>query len=302
MHEYQKVLACLDASEFDELIAQYIATIAKSLNIKQLYFLHVTRSLELPEEILKKYPNLVAPIDESIKKTISYSIQKYFDQEIPHSFDILEGNITEQILKWSKIKDVDLLVTGIKSGFKSSDIMPRKIAKLANCSLFFIPKEFRPIVTIVVPVDFSASCAVALQSAIDMASTLKARIICQHVYQVPSGYHTTGKSFHEFDHIMSQNAKDEYEIFMEQIDTRNVEVNAEFTLDDNRFPADKIYEFAKAVNADLIFMGSRGRTKAASFILGSIAEKVLSYNKTIPMIIHKEKNEHMDIIDAIMNI
>jgi nucleotide-binding universal stress UspA family protein len=44
-------------------------------------------------------------------------------------------------------------------------------------------------------------------------------------------------------------------------------------------PADKIVRFADEINADLIVIGTRGRGRIASVLLGSVSEKVAHHSK-----------------------
>lgn len=301
MNQLKRILICLDNTETDEYILKFSRNIFHKLNCEALYFLHVAKSLDIPNELIKKYPDLIAPVDEAVKRNLTFRIDTYFKQG-EYQIDILEGDITSEILKYTKRKNVDLLVMGHKKGSGTSDVIQRKIAKLSYTSLLLIPEEEVTLNPILVPVDFSKNSAEALQFATLIAGINQVEIIAQHVYQVPSGYHKTGKSYEEFAEIMEQNAREEFKRFTESLATNNVNISDHYTLDGDSKHADNITDFAKKINAGLIVVGSKGRTAMASLIMGSVAEKVISLNKDIPVLIVKDKNENMDLFDALFNL
>ncbi|MEO1589498.1 MAG: universal stress protein, partial [Bacteroidota bacterium] len=49
----------------------------------------------------------------------------------------------------------------------------------------------------------------------------------------------------------------------------------------------EIIRFAENAEADLLIMGVKGRNHLDTFLLGSITEKVLNLNPTIPMLVVK---------------
>jgi nucleotide-binding universal stress UspA family protein len=80
------------------------------------------------------------------------------------------------------------------------------------------------------------------------------------------------------------------------------ELDCQYVLDDDDSPADKIFGFASDQKADMIVMGSKGRTGLSSILLGSVAEKVIKYDSDIPLMIVKEKGENMGFLKALLNI
>ena len=301
MNQLKRILICLDNTETDEYILKFSQNIFHKLKCEALYFLHVAKSLDIPDELIKKYPDLIAPVDEAAKRNLTFRIDNYFEQG-QYQIEVLEGDIISEILKYTKRKNVDLLVMGHKKGSGTSDVIQRKIAKLSYTSLLLIPEEEVTLSPVLVPVDFSKNSAEALQLAVLIAEINQVEIVAQHVYQVPSGYHKTGKSHEEFAEIMEQNAREEFKKFTKSINTKGITINDHYTLDGDSNHADNITEFAKQINAGLIIVGSRGRTAMASLIMGSVAEKVISLNKNIPLLIVKDKNENMDLLDAIFNL
>jgi hypothetical protein len=59
---------------------------------------------------------------------------------------------------------------------------------------------------------------------------------------------------------------------------------------------------AHKINADMILLGSRGRTKSAAILLGSVAEKLVMANNVLPMLIFKKKGETVGFFEALFRI
>jgi hypothetical protein len=71
MEGIKRVLVALDLTEMDETLIRYIARLSNEIELEQVYFFNVMKSLEIPEKIIEKYPNLIAPMDETTKRELS---------------------------------------------------------------------------------------------------------------------------------------------------------------------------------------------------------------------------------------
>ena len=306
MEPIKTILVGLDISDIDETLIDHVIRASQRVDIQKVYFINVQKSLDLPEEILQKYPNMLAPKDEQIKQIITDKLNTSPEGKLNAAYElnIIEGTVTDQLLKWTKIKEVDLLILGKKLSFESSGISASKIAKLVPCSVFFIP-EAMPLdpSTFVVPIDFSGPSKNALEQALLIKRFYDdVHIKCVHFYEVPSGYHTSGKSFEEFERIMKENAQKEYQKFIATFpQTDDGPIECDFVLDKSENVASQILKYALREQASGIIMGSKGRTKAASFILGSVAEKLLGINTHLPIFIAKDKNKNLDFLEALIN-
>jgi len=306
MQSINTVLVALDLSGVDETLIDYIIQASQRTSIRKVYFLNVQKDLDLPDAILRKYPDLLAPKDEQIEKIIEDKISSspYGKLNCEYELDVIEGNPTEKILKWVKIKDVDLLIMGKKLSFESSAVSSNKIAKLCPCSVFFIPEVMHEDpAEFIVPVDFSQPSKIALQQALLLRKQFPdLEIKCIHVYSVPSGYHTSGKSYDEFSEIMKENSEKEYRKFVGKLGKEASGVECKFVLHESDNVASQIFKYAIKEQASGIIIGSRGRTLAASIILGSVADKLISINTHLPLFIAKEKNSNMNFFEALTDI
>ena len=305
MYQIERLLVGLDLSEMDSVLIKYTSHLAKIFQCDKIYFFHVTKSFELPDEIRKKYPDLLAPTDESISESIQkmVAIEWESEYECEKVIEVKEGNPSEQLLRWISIKEVDMLVMGRKKDLKGSGVLPGKIARVAQTSLMMVPEKAQfELKSMLVPVDFSKHSKLAMEQAISIAENDSLiKISALNVYTVPIGYHKTGKSYGEFAAIMKGHAANDFREFMKRNDFPT-NIDCHFILDDDDSPADKVFGFAKMQNADIILMGSKGRTGIASILLGSITEKVINYGSEIPLMVVKEKGENMGFLKALLKL
>ncbi len=304
MVHIKRILVALDLSAMDEVILKNLASYTKYMDLEKIYFMHVATELELPDEVRTKYPDLLAPVDESIEREMEKTVSKYFGKgNAQVEIEAQEGNPQDNLLKWVKVKAIDLMVLGKKSKTSGRSLLSYRLAQKANCSVLLIPQESHAAMeNILVPVDFSNYSHEALRYALQIHGRKPVKITLQHVYVVPSGYHTTGKSYEEFAAIMKKNAEKDCAGFLKKHQLVDDVASCTFSLDDDMDPSDKIYAEAQRLQADLIIMGSKGRTAAASVIIGSIAEKLISINDNIPMLVVKIKGENMGLMDALSRI
>lgn len=306
MEDLKRVLVALDLTEMDETLVRYVARLSNEIDLDKIYFFNVMKNMELPDKIAEKYPDLVAPMDEATKNEIQYTINEEAGNQLRGDVEIkvTDGNRAEKILKWAKIKEVDLIVMGRKSGLEGQGIVSGKVVKLAPCSVIFVPEVLpEALFNLVVPIDYSPSSKLAFQFSLNMAKKIPGlKLTCLNVYNVPSGYHYSGKSFEEFVEIMKQNAEESFNEFISEFDTKGINVEPKYVLDKKNDVAKKIYQFALKNKASAIAVGSKGRTQVAAVLIGSIAEKLINLNSQIPTIVVKQRRHNMDFLEALLKI
>lgn len=128
---------------------------------------------------------------------------------------------------------------------------------------------------ILVPVDFAAHSAAAVELAIDLARRYEAQLTLVHVYEpidyaLPPGYvvytpDQLSRMTAELDKRLQATGRE-----VEGQSGRPVEVRL------LQGPAALvIVDFARDESYDLIVMGTHGRTGVGHFLMGSVAEKVV---------------------------
>ncbi|MFK8067533.1 MAG: universal stress protein [Gammaproteobacteria bacterium] len=143
---------------------------------------------------------------------------------------------------------------------------------------------------ILCPIDFSNTSYHALDTAIELATKLEARIKLVHIYQYPV------YSMPEADLPTPVNLtiQDDYEKrLQEQLEKVCVKYsNDHLSLESEiveGVPYIEIVHAAKKINADLIVMGTHGRTGLSHMLMGSVAERVVR-SSTIPVMSVPDKS------------
>lgn len=305
MKDYKRMLVGLDLSEMDEHVVRYSCQVAHFFQMEAVYFFHVTSSMELPDDVLEKYGDMVAPVDETLEKEMEATVSNCFNdiEGLTMEIEAHAGKVTEEILKWAKVKRVDLIILGRKNQLSGSGLNSKKVAKASSCSILFVPeKPTNKLESILVPIDYSKHAEMAFNLAISVQKSSGAKILSNHVYKVPQGYYKSGKSYEEFAGIMLENTKKECQKFFRKFDLEGVDFENTYALDDDIHPADKIYITAREKDVDLIILGSKGRSGAAALLIGSVAEKLVMEDNDIPLFLVKKGNENVSLIEALFRL
>jgi nucleotide-binding universal stress UspA family protein len=127
---------------------------------------------------------------------------------------------------------------------------------------------------ILMPTDFSWASQAALEMAVDLARRFGARLTLFHAHQVPSYVFPDGVMPVQSQMLMEleRTVVAELTRLAAPIAAQGLKVETRHTLG---APAAEICRAAEELGADLVVMGTHGRSGLGHFLLGSVAEKVL---------------------------
>jgi nucleotide-binding universal stress UspA family protein len=306
MYLIKKLIVCLDQTSLDQTLIQYAAFIAKVNQTKKIYFVNVIRNLSIPKEVLEEFPNLVENMITERQDQMEALVNENFPKikGISLNYIVKEGSLSKKILKLSEEKSADMILIGRKVQLQGSGIASLRLARRASCSLLIVPEGSTPkLKKLLVPSDFSDYSKDALEEAVMIANKHgNVEIICQNVFAVPSGYHFTGKTYEEFTAIMQMHAEISYKKFIRKIDTKGVKITPIYTQDDDDDPVQEIVAKALETEADGIIIGAKGRTAATALFIGSMAERLIQFNDSLPLLVTRPKGKNAGILDYILEI
>jgi len=99
MQNYQKILVCLDHSKIDLNLIRTANRICE-LSPREITFINVIRDYELPEEMMKQFPNFMENAIEERTKEIRGKIKKHFSwPDMDVDTQIVHGQPAKTILK-----------------------------------------------------------------------------------------------------------------------------------------------------------------------------------------------------------
>ena len=306
MYQLKRIVVSIDLTDLDEEVVSYTSVIAEVMDADTVYFVHVARSLDLPDNLAKEYQSALAPVDETIKHETQATVDRHFQSRATTDtyVDVLEGKATETLLKYAKRKEADLLVLGKPNLDRRPPLHLGKIAELSSCSVLFVPKNADiQIEKIGVAMDFSEHSNRALEQAFQIAKEGHGvTVYGLHVYRVPNGFSKTGKSYEEFAEIMEQHARKDADKFFKEHDIDDTACEMRYKLTKDVAIHDELQAFSEEKNLDMLLIGSQGRTAAASLLLGSVSEEMLHYENNIPLFIVKEKDSNMGFFEALFKL
>ena len=124
------------------------------------------------------------------------------------------------------------------------------------------------------PVDFSDTSEHALSYAIDLASRLGADVQLVHVYQIPAYALPDGALIAQPDYIakLTDELQRELDDLVRRFSGHEVKLEGHLV---QGVPYVEITRVAKEKGADMIVMGTHGRTGLKHLLLGSVAERVV---------------------------
>jgi len=306
MYLIKKLVVCLDQTSLDQTLIEHAAFIAQVNQTKKIYFVNVIKNLSIPKEVLEEFPNLVENMINERQEAMEVTVKEHFKNPkgISLNYIVKEGSLSKKILKLAEEKSADMILIGRKVHLPGTGVASTRLARRASCSLLIVPEgSATKMQRLLVPSDFSDYSKDALEEAIMIAEKHGGlEIVCQNVFTVPSGYHYTGKSYEEFTQIMRMHAEINYKKFIRKIDTKGNKITPVYTQDINDDPVEEIVAKAKEMGADGIIIGAKGRTAATALFIGSMAERLIQYNDSIPLMVTRPKGKNAGILDYILEI
>ncbi len=127
---------------------------------------------------------------------------------------------------------------------------------------------------ILVPLDFSKHADSVIEWAVHLAEEHQSSVVLLHAYHLPVEFQQVEGAYlpADFWNSVKDGAKDQLAHYGERLRERGLAVE-EITREGH--PASVIEEEAERLGADLIVIGSRGRSGLKHLLLGSIAERVV---------------------------
>lgn len=299
MYEFKRIMIALDLSEMDEVLLKYVSGFCGLIKPEKIYFLNIQPNLDLDDDVKELLGGFEKPSDELLTENMKKEVSKFFtnNSNAEVSYKVVEGNPSQELLRWTKIKDIDLLIMGRKEKSAGSGITPQQVSSKVMSSVLIVPEGITDykLNEIFVPVDFSEYSELSTDVAYYLKeNNPKINLKFHHIYNLPLGYEKTGKSAEEFSEIMKNNAAQKFQKMKAKIGEKMSSAECTFNLYNEESIGKELKEAADKVNANLIVMGAKGRTLATQVFLGSATEKLIKYQSNVAMLVVKDKKNVFD--------
>ncbi len=300
MAPFNKLLVSLDLTRMDEFLIRYASFICEQLGAEKVYFVHVVQDAGIPDEMASLYPDLQGSLPDLIREELRNKVADNFDQGLTTETEVVvsSGSVSDTVIEWAREEKVDLAVLGKKTGYRGKGILSGKILRLAHCNVLFVPESARfSLQHLQVPLDLSEFSRNALDKAIEIADKTGGSIECQYVYSLPRQYFPYMQKVEKAEERLEKESQEACDRFIGKSVGKRSNVTCQVTHDQEGDVAECIYHQANINGSDLIVVGSKGRTNATSVLLGSTAEKLAGFEKSIPILIVKGSGENSSFLE-----
>ncbi|GAB4243812.1 MAG: universal stress protein [Ekhidna sp.] len=282
----------------DQGLIKNACELSKIAGTTEITFLNIIKDFNLPEAVQKEFPDLLDRAINDRKKEIDQQIKEYFRCDIKTKLLVKQGSETKEILKVATEQKTDLIILGRKK--VSDSVLSTRIARRSPCNLLVIPEGITvKFDNVFIPVDFSDYSLLSLKRTLLLTKNKNAKIYLQNVYNVPSSYRYSGKSFEEFAEIIKNHLEKDLNYLIKKASPTTQELVPVFTMDKGENVIDLILKEASKKKVDIIVMGAKGRTAASALFIGSKAERMIRINNKIPMMIIRKKGAMAGILETL---
>lgn len=306
----------LDLSNTDFRLLEYSCLMAQILKPRRIDLVIVESVMDIPSILDAELPDLRASHMAAVEKKLNERASQYLkhiDTEV--YCQVYEGNPFTELLKHCSDQETDLLVMGKKPKKQGQGVIVRKMSRKGPCSLLVVPQEASlHIDRIMLPIDFSEYSRDAIVKASNLCKNLPgSTLILEHVYQSANWYldqvHET--TFEVEEHLQKRETleqklenyhREKLGSFMEEFDLRDIACMTKITSHFNRQDSISylIMQDARELEANLLIMGAKGKSRPLAVLMGSVAEKINRLNKKIPLLILRKKGDNTSLIRTLL--
>ncbi|MEM1137673.1 MAG: universal stress protein [Bacteroidota bacterium] len=299
MEIFKRIMVALDHTYFDREILRYANYIASIVDPNKIYFVHVDRNLEVPDYLNFEYAQgstaVITPKDELLKQSIKKEVIKHYGawQESKMKIKIAEGRPLHELLHWSKVKNIDLILVGNKKISDGSGITANKLAREADCSVLFVPESSTlPLENILIPFDFSGNADQAVKMGLNLKKSIGDVILSVlHVFDVPLfNNYEINVNYRELVNNVLQFKENSFSEYLKKQGLSDCNIQPIFIENETGRTAKYISDYMIKNKVDLAVVGAKGHGAWDAFLMGSVTEKLLSLNTSNPILVLRKVN------------
>ncbi|MEE8138385.1 MAG: universal stress protein [Thermoanaerobaculia bacterium] len=294
----RSILVATDFSDTSQAGVDWAVEIARAHGAR-IFLVH---GLLLPgrtTDFAPSPPDFTEALQEAASGRLNESAEKVRASGIKVATDLRLGLPSQAILEAAEKDAVDLVVLGTRglSGIRHLLLgsTAQRVVQHARCPVLTVHPgdidQHRRIRTILVPTDFSRDTESSLGAARDLLADGKdaAKIILLHVYHLPFEYTAYGTIPTSVDFYKDVQGSAEERLAEMAEPLRQAGWRIE-TAAREGYPPEVIVEEAEGLGADLIALGTHGRSGLAHLLLGSTAERVVQHARCPVLTVRRPKD------------
>ena len=292
-----QALIGLKMDELDVPLLEYFKFLAKTIPFDAGYFLHVISKVDLSHSLFSKtgaaLPSELAG-NKNKKNLLGAEIKTQLEglKGVDIEYDVRAGDRLEEMLRDIEDVGADLVMIGKKYQENNQIVFAKNIIrKIKNNALVVPEKAKRQINKILVPIDFSPYSIKALHTAIGIAKQLiePIEVVCLNIYEMPNfASFNISKTREQFRLMIEEDRLEAFDAFLQSYAPED-SGRLQKVLLQREMPwiPHYIMEYANGNDVDFIVMGAKGHSKVELLFIGSVTEKLLMLNDSIPTFVVK---------------
>jgi nucleotide-binding universal stress UspA family protein len=288
------ILAALDGTRHDQHLIRQMKAWLQCFPQAHLHFLHVKQASPLPPKLKEAHPALAetTPTKKTARETLAHHWP-----DGPYQFHEREGAAFTEIIQLVQEEEIQLLLLGLKHQRDGSGLINHRLANQSPCSLLLVPAYLPDrMAKILAATDFSAHAEEALSWGQEWAQCQGAQLEAVHFFHLPGGYLKNAGGQQELATLIRQHSEAE----KQAAGPLHAQTPCRFR--PNRgHPERELLDHATEVQADLLILGSKGKTAATALLMGSFAEKVFLYNRSQALLVVKQPGENTGLWKSILS-
>ena len=300
MHRFKDVTVAVGLDGRDRTLVEYAELVAFMAHSDRVRFVHVRPTASSLTALYPEFAALPNEVDPEIRRQLeALAAEEFHGPTNTHvEAEVVEGNPLAELLRTTRDAAVDLLVVGKD---REGGTLAEKLARKAPCSVLIVPEEVpAQVERVLVPVDFSDHAADAVDVAVAFAEAAAlTEIHVLHVYGVPTAYLKMGKTRAEVQGAIHDHVARQLDAFVSTLDLHGLTAVRHVVDDDDVHRG--IHDQIGSIDADMVVIGTRGRTATAAVLLGSVAEQTVR-TSDVPVVAVKRKGATVSLIDALFEL
>lgn len=293
----EQAMIAMKMDEMDMPLLHYLSFFAKKIPVDAGYFLHVSPRFELSRSVFDFDNTLPTAVEMQMEKLKLLKAEvKTHLQDVPKmefECEVRKGDRLEEVLKDAAETYADLLVLGKRAKENSQAVFVKNIIRKIKSNALVIPEKAKHSLNkILVPIDFSPYSIKALHTAIGIAKHLiePAQVVCLNVFEMPNfASFNISKTREQFHRMVAEDRLEAFDAFLHSYAPEEKE-RLQKVLLQREMPwiPHYIMEYANKNEIDFIVMGAKGHSKVELLFIGSVTEKLLTMNNSIPTLVVKK--------------
>jgi nucleotide-binding universal stress UspA family protein len=282
----RRLMVGLSRTAADAALLSYAAMLARLGTLREARFVHVLPAAGAAHGHDRVLAELQADVQQHFAKV---------PEDVAVFCDVLKGPLLDRLLAFVTEQESDLLLLGHARAHPQRGALARRLATKAPCSVWMVPESSPPrIARILVPTDFSEHSADTILVATSLAELLgHTEILALHVY-----FNEARVTYEEYDQVIRGQERELFDRFLAPINCHGVSVQPLF--EEGADVAHVINRVAEREKADLIVMATRGRSRSAAILLGSVTEETIAATQ-VPLLVVKHFGARIGVVQALLD-